>query len=247
MRGLLTLLVCFTAWSASAQSDWKKISFTSFITQYDKFVTSQPKENYTVDVTREIFQNKTDRKSMSFESGTYVQGKGFEQCYVSGRQVYVQNDSIRLMIDTVEKQAILSKAANEMGSQYSLDYLKKADSLQYEFFTLKTDSKIEFKVVEVKPVSSNKEIVFAFDKTSKFLKAVSIVYWESNYFSDDPADETKEQPLMRVNYTNFKIVPSTKSTIDSLFDEWVFASLSGFQLVASKSAYQLTDIRKNSH
>ncbi len=221
MRKLVTvILLSFVFFSKVYSQTWEKASYSVFLKEFSQLLQKQPDSWFSTTIKTSVYVNAGDANAENVQvSKLNVYGpKDF--VFQSGEAIQIQKGNFKLDIDTLDKQVLLSNAVEGSMMGFQPKQFDHIDSSKYEFYkTIKGGRKL-LKIVEKIPLSSMQILVFEFDNTKGELRGLEMWYWPSNYTMNELADETIEQPLVRLEYSApAKTSPGTE--LQSQFDHWL--------------------------
>ena len=225
---------------------YSDLSFSGFIKDYSALLNKQPQANFSVLTTSKLYKDTQSNELFKKETGYLIQGTGTYQLYQSEGSTHLQNDEVRIEIDSAQELVIASYPVNLAGRKWGQEFFSVLDSLQYSFAKAEDKKYIYFRVIELQKVSSNQEVVLRFNKESHELSQISILYWPSNYFSTDLNDEVLEQPHLVIDYSSYKTLVKANEMVQKEMDLWVSKKDKTYLLVTTKMNYKFNDLRVSS-
>lgn len=234
-------IVCFACFGFG--QTYSALSFSAFVKQYSAVLEAQPKSNFSVKTATKMYKDIQDNELVKNETGFLIQGNGTYQLYKSESVNHIQNDEIRIEIDSSQKTIIGSFPMDLVKGQSNMDFLLNVDSTNYTFSKMEDKKHLYFRVIEIQQVSTNKEIILRFLKSGKQLSQINIYYWPANYFSNDLNDEINEQPRLIVDYSEYSTLAQANEVIQKELNTWLFKKDKSYQLAATRTNYKFNDLR----
>ncbi len=243
MRAITFTLICLLWSSVSFGQTYTEIGFSGFLKKYTDVLDHQRTSNFSVNTVSRMYKDIQNNELVSTEKGFIIQGSGTSQYFKGQGNEYIQNGDVRLEIDSLKQSVLALHPVNITGGKSNMEYLSQLDSTRYNFYVAEDKSYTYFKTVERFPISSNNELTLRFMKKTNDLSQINILYWPSDYYSNDLSDERKEQPRLVVDYTNYQIVEKANEKIQSELNRWISGTDKKYELTAEKKNYSYQDLR----
>lgn len=236
---LVMCMVCFQgAWS----QNWSKISYKEFLKEYSGLLQKQPKQWYQTTIRTSVFADVKATTAEKTEEAVLKVFEGNDYFYGSDAVFQLQQNQRRLDVDTSAKRVLLSDGINANMLGYQPNQFDGIDSSGYRFYTAVSGNRRLLKVEEQFPISSMSSVVFEFDKTKSELRGVKMTYWASNYVLQDLSDQSLEQPVVQLEYSEFKTLASDE-VLEATFTKWISESSTTGKLTCPQHTYLLHDLR----
>jgi hypothetical protein len=241
MRLIQTVLIL--CWSINSIAQTKKtIPFSDFTKEYKGLIAQQPEQNYSVEINLFYFDSKEKSQIIQTQVSELKVLEGKRYIYNSGATIQIQEEEIRLDIDTVLKRILVSKAKLQPFDISSNLLFENIDSSNYLITKSLAKEKLVYEITEEKQLSNYQTISFVFDIKTKRFMSLELLLWPANYSAESLEDESDEQPFIVYSYSEFKKLKETELEIEDLASAWFTATETGV-LVSKKLDYQLHDLR----
>ena len=220
---------------------WKQTTYSSFLKEYSGLLNVQPKELYEIGMSTSVYKTISDATPVVQQKSQLSVFKNNNYMYSSEASIQIQKDDLKIDIDTLEKRVMLSKgiAADLLG--YNPKQFDHIDSTKYTFYVATEGDKRYLRVVENNRVSSMQTVSFVFNKTSKHLLRMEMIYWPGNFMMASLDDESIEQPKVAIDYLDFHTITTTDS-LDKEFASWIRKESGSKEFTCPQSAYTLYNL-----
>lgn len=219
------------------------MSFKSFVNEYERYLKQQPEEWYQVEIRTTVYQSEKSTNPMEEQLTTLQMFTKNNYRYGTAGNFQLQNGELKLNVDTLSKNVVLSDAMNDELLGYKAGMFSNTDSTLYTFFTASTKTGQLFRIVEKKPVSSVASLVFGFEKISGRMTKLQMVYWPGNYVLQDLADESSEQPMVVLEYKDFKKITAQES-LSAEMNKWLQKQPESKEYQCPVKGYTFYNLRK---
>ena len=199
---------------------WKQVSYASFKKEHTQLLEKQPKEMYRLKIKTSIFENIKSSKPIMNEESLLQVYEDNNYSYHSKSAFQLQKGKYKINVDTIDHNVLLSNAINSDMLGYNPSQFEGIDSTRYTFYTAAYNGLNYLRVKENLALSSMEYVTFVYDKTTNRINQLELIYWPANYQSKDIADETREQPRVIIDYSDFAVISSDKALTEE-FDSWI--------------------------
>lgn len=240
IRNLFFILIFVLAGNCIGQTK-KAIPFVTFLKDYDRLINLQPTKNYHVKITTEYFTSVDNNDPAQSQSTELMVLEENGYVYDMGSTLQIQEDDLRIDIDTVRKRILISKAKMLDLNFGSDQMLEKMDSANYSVSKIITKEKITYELSENKQLSNYKTISFQFDAKNNNFLGLELNLWPQNYTSEQLEDESTESPKLIYTYSPFTQINETALKPNHHLSYWCVQE-SG-KIKSKNTNYQLHDLR----
>ncbi len=221
MKKLILLFVLsWLSFSKAQAQTWEKATYNVFLKEFTQLLQKQPESWYSTTISTSVYMNVNAPKAEDVKVSKLSVYGPKDYVFQSGEAIQIQHEKLKIDIDTVEKQVLLSKAVDGNLMGFQPEQFDNIDSTKYEFYFITKGNRKLLKVVEKIRLSSMQSLIFEFDKTKNELRVLEMLYWPSNYSMNELGDQTDEQPLVRLEYSS-PIKITTNTELDVLFNQWL--------------------------
>ncbi len=229
----LWILTC--AWSQ------EKRSFRQLNQQYAELIKAQPLENFSSEIHTKVYQGLNKNVILQEDKGVVSAGSiGYIQ-YLSTNLYYVQIPESSVSVDSINKRCILA-APKEIQALTAVNAVSTLDSSRYSIRLKETADTYVFEITELYKQSDFQKSTVVFDKKSKLIKTLELVYWPYNFISESITDETKETPVLSMTYKT-KLAVQNSEVILKEFNKIILRSETGYSLTPAFQDFSLVDLR----
>ena len=217
------------------------VSYSAFISEYNAFLKKQPASNYRITVQNSNYMNEADVKPFEQSASKLMVTKELCFVYESKEGLMLQNEDIRLNVDTLNKTVYLLKPI-EMKSLIQTSDLSSLDSAGLKVKKSISADRTGFVIEQTIQNSSFRKVKIEFNNKTNQIAKVEILYWPGDYFSEETEEVVLETPRTVYDYKDFKKLES--AAIDSKYQvsNWINEKE---ELLASitNAGYVLKDLR----
>jgi hypothetical protein len=197
-----------------------ELSYAAFLKEYNALLTKQPASNYRITVQNSNYMNETDAKPFDQSSSKLLVTK--ESCFAfeSKEGLMLQNDEIRVNVDTASKTIYLLKPI-EMKSLNQVSDLSALDSAGLKVKKNISTERTGFVIEQTIENTSFRKVKIEFSNKTSQIVRIEIHYWPGDYFSEKMDEQVLETPRIVYDYVDFKKIET--SSVDKRYQvsSWI--------------------------
>ena len=218
MKQLMIILICTMSVVVLRAQNWEKTAYSAFKKEYSNLLLNQPKSWFSTKVRTSVFADVNDAAAKEVTTAHFRLFDENNYAFETNGMIQIQKDKLKLDIDTVERQVVLSKSIPAELTMFKSDQFDRIDSTRYEFFSMNKGNRRLLRVTEKVQLSAMKSLYFEFEKN--ILQKVEIYYWPTNFTSNNLDDESTEQPMVRLEYSESKSFAKDQE-LEKLVAKWL--------------------------
>lgn len=239
MKGVLTFLTVLMAYAVQAQS-LENADASEVYAEFSKVSAIYAKQGYSLSYQRVIYRNAADADPMLTDKGSIFRGKNTEYRSQSTGNLTIQNNEMKIVVDSVQKLVSLFKTDTLFQTIDLKKFMDQTVSERYSFKRELSGNSIHYILIPKSNLEGITEIWI--NKNDFEITRIEMLLPKANYFSESMDDATLETPRLIFTYDRPKAIDLAKTKlfdcsaiIEKKNNEWF--------LVPSVTGYTLHDSR----
>src|SRR6218665_3007300 len=242
MRSYLFLLLFVLTSTAGFSQKSVELSFASFIQEYNVLLAKQPVSNYQVTINNLQYVNATDAKPLEKTVTKLLVTKELCFAFESNEGLMIQNEKVRINVDTVNKVIYLAKPI-ELKSLTDVSGLQRMDSLGIHVRKSISTDKVKYILEQSIERSSFQTITIAFNSKTNHISSVEILPWPGDYLREESDEVIFESPKTVYEYTDYKKLTTTANLKSDLSIDYWLTDEEELREEIKNGGYSIKDLR----
>jgi hypothetical protein len=230
---IIYILMISNSWGQQA------ISKGEFLKNLELASKQYQKESFSVKFKQSVFLSSDSLKPFYEGYGLYKRGKGKEYRTETLGNLTIQNNDIKIVLDSVSKLVLLFKPDSLFNP-----ITKESGSFcnsESTFFITTTKEHLRYKVFYHSPNLEYESMEFWVEKKSGAISKMIIQMIEDNYTGESVDDETVEEPILIVEYQPILTLKSTLNEFN--VNRFIVLDKNQYVLTPELKDFTLDDLR----